>query len=130
LYRRASDQDQNQQCPQAEDTDLSETIVFKNGLSLVPVTGDNVLVFIIQVKKLAEYEKLLDIVEMNEELVRKVFLSEGTNVKGYVAYFEGKAIGFTIYFITSLHLNAEKVFILRISILIRSTEGKGLVKQS
>ncbi len=107
---------------------MSETIVFENGLSLVPVTGDNTLTFITQVKKLAGYEKLLDIVEMNEELVHKVFLSEGTNVRGYIAFYEGKDIGFTIWFYNFSSFKCRKGLYLEDLYIDPEYRGKGFGK--
>lgn len=125
---RAKSRVQNLQCLQAGGIDLHDTIYFENGLSLVPVTGENVLVFIIQVKKLAEYEKLLDIVEMNEDLVKKVFLTEGTNVKGYVAYYEGKPVGFTIYFYNFSSFKCRKGLYLEDLYIDPEYRGKGFGK--
>ena len=50
------------------------------------------------IQELAEYEKLSDIVEADENVLRDSMFGEDSNTKALLAFFEGEPVGFAIYF--------------------------------
>ncbi len=50
------------------------------------------------IKELAKYEKLSDIVEADENVLRESMFSEDSNTKALLAFYEGEPVGFAVYF--------------------------------
>ena len=50
------------------------------------------------IKELAEYEKLSDIVEADEELLRESMFGEDSNTMALLAFQDGEPVGFAVYF--------------------------------
>ena len=50
------------------------------------------------IKELAEYEKLSDIVEADEKVLRESMFDVGANTKALLAFYEGEPVGFAVYF--------------------------------
>ncbi len=50
------------------------------------------------IKELAEYEKLSDIVEADEKVLRDSMFGVDSNTKALLAFYEGEPVGFAVYF--------------------------------
>lgn len=68
------------------------------GYEIRPATAADVPIILSFVRKLAEYEKLSHEVVATEELLRESLFGARKTAEVAIGYFEGKAVGFVLYF--------------------------------
>ncbi|XMB72846.1 GNAT family N-acetyltransferase [Mycoplasmatota bacterium WC30] len=77
------------------------------------------------IKGIAEYEKLLSEVEATEGLLEKELFDEN-NAKVLLAYYEGKAVGFALYFYNFSTFKGKKGLYLEDLFVLPNYRGKGI----
>lgn len=68
------------------------------GIRIVPATESDVAVVYSFIRKLAEYEKLLDQVTATEDMLRETLFGERRVAEVVLAYFNEEPVGFALYF--------------------------------
>lgn len=69
-----------------------------NNLEIKQATINDVKLILNFIKDLAKYEKMLEEVSATEDLLKKTLFGERKVAEVVIAYFEGKAVGFALYF--------------------------------
>ena len=67
-------------------------------IRIVPATENDVAVVYSFIRKLAEYEKLLDQVTATEEMLRETLFGERRVAEVVLAYIDEEPVGFALYF--------------------------------
>ena len=69
-------------------------------LRIVEATEQHIPLLLQFIRELAHYEKLLDQVENNEDLLRKIVFGAGSDIHALIAYEGDVPVGYAVYFYT------------------------------
>lgn len=100
-----------------------------NNLELKKVEEGDIPLLLWFIKKIAEYEKLSHEVTATEEILAETFFGRKANVEGYIAYHDGKPVGYAIYFYNFSSFLGKKGMYLEDLFVLPEYRGKGFGKQ-
>jgi len=80
-------------------------------------------------REFAEYEKLTQFLEVNEERIETAFFAEGSTVEGLVAIVDGRAVGYAFFYPNFASFRGQRGFYLEDIYITKSMRGKGVGEQ-
>lgn len=98
-------------------------------LEIRKTTGDDAGTILDLIKKLAEYEKLADMVTATEEQLQKTMFCEHPYAHCQLAFWDGEPVGYALYFFNFSTFLAKPGLYLEDLFVVPESRGKGIGKE-